>query len=56
MAQLGRLLQYIALLILPFGLGAGLFGNNINLEVKLLWVGGAVFVIGWLLTRMSSRA
>lgn len=54
MAQLGRALQYIALLILPFGLGAGLFGNNINLEVKLLWVGGAVFVIGWLLTK--SRA
>ena len=51
MAQLGRALQYIALLILPFGLGAGLFGNNINLEVKLLWIGGAVFVIGWLLTR-----
>ena len=50
-AQIGRTLQYLALLILPFGLGAGLFGNNINLEVKLLWVGGAMFVIGWLMTK-----
>ena len=50
-AHVGRILQYIALLILPIGLGAGLFGNNINLEVKLLWIGGAVFVIGWLMTK-----
>ena len=49
--NIGRLLQYLALLILPFGLGAGMFGNNINLEVKLLWIGGAIFVIGWLLTK-----
>lgn len=55
MAQLGRILQSIALLILPFGLGAGLLGNNLNLEVKLLWIGGAVFVIGWLMTKKSSR-
>ncbi len=52
-AQIGRLLQFLALLILPFGLGAGILGNNIALEVRLLGVGGALFVIGWLLTRMS---
>jgi hypothetical protein len=55
MANLGRVLQYIALLILPFGLGAGLFRNNIALEVKLLWIGGAIFVIGWLLSRKSGH-
>lgn len=55
MAQTGRVLQYIALLILPFGLGAGLFRDNVALEVKLLWIGGAVFVIGWLLSRKSSH-
>ena len=54
MTHVGRALQYLALLILPFGLGAGLFRNNIDLEVKLLWIGGAVFIIGWLLTK--SRA
>ena len=53
MAQIGRALQYIALLILPFGLGAGLFRDNINLEVKLLWIGAAVFVIGWLLSKKA---
>jgi hypothetical protein len=46
--QVGRVLQVIALLILPVGLGAGMLGNNIGLEVKLLWIGGAMFLIGWL--------
>ena len=49
--QLGRLLQIVGMLILPVGLGMGLFGNNIAMEVKLLWIGGAFFVIGWLLTK-----
>ena len=49
--QAGRVLQVIALLILPFGLGAGMLGNNIGLEVKLMWIGGALFVLGWLLAR-----
>ena len=51
MTHVGRALQYVALLILPFGLGAGLFRNNINLEVKLLWIGGAVFLVGTLLAK-----
>lgn len=50
-ASIGRVLQYIALLLLPFGLGAGLFRDNIGLEVKLLWIGGALFILGWLLTK-----
>ncbi len=49
--QIGRVLQYVALLLLPFGLGAGMLGNNIDLELKMLWIGGALFVIGWLLGR-----
>ena len=53
MAQLGRLLQLAALLILPFGLGAGLLGNNIALEVRLLAIGGTVFVLGWLLAKRA---
>jgi hypothetical protein len=54
MAQLGRLLQFLALLILPFGLGAGLLGNNIALEVRLLTIGVTIFVLGWLLTKKRS--
>jgi len=52
--QVGRVLQVIALLILPFGLGAGMLGNNIGLEVKLLWIGGALFVLGWILAKKES--
>ncbi len=55
MAQLGRLLQLTALLILPFGLGAGILGNNIGLEVRLLAIGAGVFVLGWLLTKSRAR-
>ncbi len=51
MAQLGRVLQVVALLILPFGLGAGMLANNIALEVRLLAIGGALFVLGWLLAK-----
>ena len=50
---IGRVLQLIALLLLPVGLGYGLFGNNIALEVRLLGIGGALFVIGWLLTKKA---
>ena len=53
--QIGRALQFLALLILPFGLGAGLFGNNIALEVRLLAIGGTVFVLGWLLTKSRAQ-
>ncbi|MGZ5476748.1 MAG: hypothetical protein ACXW3E_02510 [Thermoanaerobaculia bacterium] len=52
--QVGRVLQVMALLILPVGLGAGMLGNNIGLEVKLMWIGGAMFVLGWLLTKKES--
>lgn len=47
----GRLLQMIGMILLPFGLMVGLLRNNIALEVRLLFIGGALFVIGWLLAR-----
>jgi len=53
-AQIGRLLQLGALLLLPVGLGYGLFGGKIDLEVRLLAIGGALFVIGWLLTKKTT--
>jgi hypothetical protein len=49
--QIGRLLQLLGMLILPVGLGIGMFGGNVNLEVQLLWIGGAVFLLGWLLAK-----
>lgn len=48
---IGRFLQLIALLILPVALMVGLFRDNVHLEVRLLFIGGAIFTIGWLLGR-----
>jgi uncharacterized membrane protein YhfC len=47
----GRLMQMIGLLMLPIGLSLGLFRDNVNLEVRLLFIGGGVFFVGWLLAR-----
>lgn len=53
MVQFGKLLQLFAMLLLPIGLGMGLFRNNIAMEVRLLAIGGALFVIGWLITKRT---
>ncbi len=50
-ALIGRFLQLIGMITLPIGLSIGLFGNNVALEVRLLLIGGVVFVIGWLMAR-----
>ncbi len=52
-ALLGRFLQMMGMVLLPAGLMIGLFRNNIALEVRLLFIGGALFVIGWLLSRKA---
>jgi hypothetical protein len=48
---LGRFLQMMGMVLLPAGLMIGLFRNNIALEVRLLFIGGALFLIGWLMSR-----
>ncbi|HET7711200.1 MAG TPA: hypothetical protein VFL80_04670 [Thermoanaerobaculia bacterium] len=48
---IGRLFQLIGMILLPLGLMVGLVRNNIALEVRLLFIGGAFFLIGWLLAR-----
>ncbi|HSP14891.1 MAG TPA: hypothetical protein VLV78_09080 [Thermoanaerobaculia bacterium] len=53
MVQFGRLLQLFAMLLLPIGLGMGLFRDNVGIEVRLLAIGGALFVIGWLLAKKA---
>jgi hypothetical protein len=47
----GRFFQLIGLVILPIGLYIGLARDNVALEVRLLFIGGAFFVLGWLLAR-----
>ena len=47
----GRIFQIIGMVLLPIGLSIGLFQNNVQLEVRLLFIGGAFFVVGWLMAR-----
>ncbi len=49
----GRLFQLIGMIILPIGLLTGLLKDNVTMEVRLLFVGGAFFLLGWLLAKKS---
>jgi hypothetical protein len=48
---IGRLLQLSAMILLPIGLMYGLGRDDIRTEVRLLAVGGFLFVLGWILAR-----
>jgi uncharacterized membrane protein YhfC len=48
---LGRFFQLIGMILLPIGLMYGLAKNQIDIEVRLLFIGAAFFVAGWLLAR-----
>jgi hypothetical protein len=47
----GRFFQLVGMVLLPIGLSIGLFQDKGQLEVRLLAVGAAFFVIGWLMAR-----
>ena len=47
----GRLFQLIGMILLPIGLMYGLVKDEISIEVRLLFIGGAFFVAGWLMAR-----
>ena len=48
---IGRLMQLSGMIILPIGLLYGLGRGDIRTEVKLLALGGFLFVLGWILSR-----
>ena len=50
----GRLFQLIGMILLPYGLLIGVLRDNVQLEVKLLFIGGAFFLVGWLLARKAA--
>jgi hypothetical protein len=54
--MLGRLLQLAGMVILPIGLWIGLVRGNVRMEVKLLAIGGCVYLIGYLLSRKQPDA
>ena len=47
----GRFFQLVGLIMLPIGLSIGLFKDQVQLEVRLLFIGGAFFVVGWLMAK-----
>ena len=47
----GRLFQLIGMILLPIGLLYGLAQGKIDVEVRLLVIGGAFFLVGWLMAR-----
>lgn len=53
-ATIGRLLQLSGMIVLPIGLMYGLMRGDIKLEVRLLAIGGFLFVLGWILSRERS--
>ena len=52
-ALVGRFLQLAGMVILPVGLMIGLLRGEIQTEVRLLAIGGAMFVLGWLMARKT---
>jgi hypothetical protein len=50
----GRFFQLVGMIILPIGLLMGLVRNEIQLEVRMLAIGGAFFVVGWMMARKGS--
>ena len=50
-ATVGRVLQIAGMIVLPIGFSFGMFHDNVQMEVRLLFIGGALFVVGLLLSR-----
>ena len=50
----GRFFQLVGMVLLPVGFYLGAVRDNIGLEVRLLFIGGAFFVAGWLMARRKS--
>lgn len=50
-ALLGRWLQVAGMIVLPIGLMYGLVRDDLRTEVRLLAIGGFVFLLGWILSR-----
>jgi hypothetical protein len=47
----GRFFQLIGLILLPIELMIGLFRSDVQLEVRMLFVGGGFFLAGWFMAR-----
>lgn len=52
---LGRALQLVGMAILPIALYVGLVRDQIALEVRLLAIGGVIYLVGWWIARERER-
>jgi len=50
----GRFFQLVGMVILPIGLYIGTVRDDIRTEVRLLFIGGGFFLVGWLMSRAKS--
>lgn len=48
---IGRALQLVGLVLVGAGLAGGLVKGDLKYEERMLFAGGAVFFMGWLLVR-----
>ena len=44
--SVGRLLQIVGLVLLPIGFSYGMFRDDLRMEVRLLAIGGILFLLG----------
>jgi hypothetical protein len=50
-ARFGRFFQVVGMSLLPIGFSIGMFRDDVRTEVRLLFIGVAFFVVGWLMAR-----
>ncbi|HYI08599.1 MAG TPA: hypothetical protein VEK57_05985 [Thermoanaerobaculia bacterium] len=48
---IGRLMQLVAMVLLPVGLSYGLVSGNVRHEVGILALGGFLFILGRIVAR-----
>ena len=54
-ALTGRILQIAGMVILPIGLYLGMARGEVQTEVRLLAIGGLLYVTGWMISRKSEE-
>jgi hypothetical protein len=47
----GRFFMLVGLIILPIGLSYGLAKDDLRMEERLLLIGAAFFLVGWLMAK-----
>ena len=53
-ARFGRFFQVVGMSLLPIGFSIGMFRDDVRTEVRLLFIGAAFFVVGWLMARKTA--